>query len=583
LFSPRQLPPLRPDAASDLDRYRNWLAERDALVMGGPEGDGDALLPAGRTDVLLCLDHPVADLLRACVRSVVAQTHASWRLCAVQIGDVEVDCAQALHDELARAPSDHVIRLSVPEGTPQVEAMAVAFDNTSSATVLLLGQHDELAEDTLSLLGIALEADPSVRADVAYGDEDRFDRDGMPVHPILKPGWSPDLLLSTPYLGRPVLMRRSVINEVGGFRPLEDGDWEHDLHLRVTERAERVAQVAEVLCHRPVEDDTTGDETAAGSRAVIEALERRREIAEISVGPLPKSFTVRRAPESTPLVSVVIPFRDGAQFLRVCCDSVSATAEGVELELILVDNGSEEPETRTLLDHLSERPDVTVVSDPSPFNWAALNNDAISACNGEILVFLNNDIEATSPGWLSVMAGNALRPEVGVVGARLLYPTRRIQHVGVVVGLGGAAGHVLAGLSAEEPGYLGMALLGRDCSAVTGACLATRREVFDELGGFDETLGLDLNDIDYCLRAIQEGYRVTFEPLAELIHYESPSRGTSGSVSDILRFIQRWENLIALGDPHLNPHLTRLDSSCALRAPDEEEWWQNWRSTLERS
>ncbi len=247
---------------------------------------------------------------------------------------------------------------------------------------------------------------------------------------------------------------------------------------------------------------------------------------------------------------------------------------------MLVDNGSEDPETLTLLERLDGAPDTTVVTDDRPFNWAALNNGAMTAARGDVLVFVNNDVVAHADGWLDRLTAQALRPDVGAVGARLLYPVGRLQHGGMVVGLGGAAGHVLVGLPADQPGYLGMAVLTRECSAVTGACMATRRAVFDELGRFDEALGLDLNDVDFCLKAGRAGYRVLYEPLAELVHHESPSRGTSQSASDIRRFLGRWEDLLAAGDPYLNPNLTRTDASCALRGADEQERWQTWRSTL---
>ena len=174
-----------------------------------------------------------------------------------------------------------------------------------------------------------------------------------------------------------------------------------------------------------------------------------------------------------------------------------------------------------------------------------------------------------------------MRPDIGVVGARLLYPTHRVQHCGVVLGLGGAAGHHLVGLAADEPGYLNMAVLAREGAGVTGACLATRRDVFGRLGGFDESLGVDLNDIDYCLRAQRAGLRVLFDPDVELIHYESPSRGTAGDVKDIVRFVNRWRDSIVAGDPYLHPQLTRMDASCALRAPYETQWWLQWAASLE--
>jgi GT2 family glycosyltransferase len=262
---------------------------------------------------------------------------------------------------------------------------------------------------------------------------------------------------------------------------------------------------------------------------------------------------------------------------------VTATAGPVPIQLLLVDNGSVEPETQTLVERLADRPGVTVLRDDRPFNWAALNNTAASQARADVLLFLNNDVAVPAEGWLEALVRQCRRPEVGVVGARLLYPGGSVQHAGIVLGLGGAAGHVLVGLPGDEAGYLGMAVRCREVSAVTGACLMTRRQVFEELGGFDESLGLDLNDVDFCLRAGKLGYRVLYEPVAKLVHHESPSRGTSGSAPDIRRFVERWEKALLDGDPYLSPHLSRVHSSCSLAGADEGRWWQEWRSTLPTS
>jgi GT2 family glycosyltransferase len=531
--------------------------------------------------LLLVLDRPDPWWLRRCLRSVTGQTTGAWQLSIAVVDHSTPEIEAVLAEELGRLSPGQARFGMCPPGTGEAEATMTALARSTSPAVALLGPHDQLAPDALALLATAL-----TDADLAYGDEDRMDDEGLLSEPVLKPDWSPDFLLSRSYLGRPVALRRAVVEEAGGIRPLGGGDWEHDLLLRVTERTHRVTHVAEVLCHRRAGAGTYAEDghlDDTGSAAVTEALRRRGEAGQVEPGPLPGTWAVRRHPKGRPTVSAIVPFRDGAAFLRACVDSVIATADDVDLELVLVDNGSVEPETLTLVERFATREDVTVVHDDRPFNWAALNNAATDAARGDVLLFLNNDIEARRPGWLGVLAAHALRPDVAVAGARLLYPGGRVQHAGVVVGIGGAAGHVLVGLPGDRPGYLGMAVLARDCSAVTGACLATRRTVFDDLGRFDEDLGLDLNDIDFCLRARQRGMRVIYEPLAELVHYESPSRGTSGSVDDIARFIDRWEDLITAGDPFLNRNLTRVDSSCALRGPDEEGWWQDWRSTLGRS
>ncbi len=582
LFAPRDLPPLGPDVAADLPRYRTWVRQREAERLAGtvqptvarPPDAAVAPAPAV-SDIawLVVIDQPDPAALHRTVRSVAVQATDGWTLALAVVGDIDpaadADLARALDD----VPAGRSVVIELPPETRVADAAAAAFAASDAPAVALLDPGDELAPDATAILVGALAG-----ADVAYADEDRLGTGDGPTDPALKPDWSPELLLSTPYLGRPLVLRRVVVDAAGGIGTLVGGDWEHDLMLRAAETTDRIAHVAEVLYHRGPRLPATRPPIGPG--AVTEALARRGDDGSVQPSPLPGTWRVQRRARTRPSVSAIIPFRDGAAFLRTCVDSVSATAGDVDLELVLVDNGSVEPETRTLVERLTGRLDVVVVRDDRPFNWAALNNHAVDAARGDVLLFLNNDIEARHVGWLDVLAAQALRPEVGAVGARLLYPTGRVQHAGLVIGLGGAAGHVLVGLDGDAPGYLGMAVLTRDCSAVTGACLATRRAVFDDLGRFDVSLGLDLNDIDFCLRARRQGLRVVYEPLAELVHYESPSRGTSGSVDDIARFIDRWEGLVAAGDAFLNRHLTRLDSMCALRGPDEEGWWQAWRSTL---
>jgi GT2 family glycosyltransferase len=337
--------------------------------------------------------------------------------------------------------------------------------------------------------------------------------------------------------------------------------------------------VAEVLCHRLV----TPPDRQPDGRPVRAALSRRGEAAEVTPGPFAHTFRITRQPPAGIRSSIIIPFRDEPRFLRTCVDSIDATTSPESVELILVNNGSRQAETITLLDHLARRPHVRVMEDDRPFNWAQLNNAAAAQATGDILIFLNNDMEALQRGWHEALQVQALRPHVGAVGARLVYPDRRLQHCGVVLGLGGAAGHLFVGLGEEQGGYLNMARTTRECAAVTGACLATRRQVFDQLHGFDETLGVDLNDIDFCLRVQRAGMDVLCEMQAQLVHYESPSRGTAGDVRDIVHFIDRWSDSITSGDPYLNPLLTRVDSSCALRRPDESQWWQQWRASLASS
>lgn len=575
------LAPLRPDVAGDLPVYRTWRRERQAWRMaqtGWPSRSGPALA------VLMVIADPEPLWLRRSLQSVVGQSHRHWRLSLAMCGAPTDVVESVLSEELAGLDPARVSRATTAPDTPFADALALSFDGAAAPFVLVLGQHDELAPDAAALLGDAVADAP-----LAYGDEDRIDGVETAWQPALKPDWSPDLLLSTAYLGRPLLAKTTLVTESGGIRAVVDGDWEHDLMLRMTEHTDHVAHVAEVLYGRrspselgeaPARSGRRTGNGSVGPGAVTAAAIRRGEVGTVEPGPMPDTWHFRRTPPGGASVSAIVPFRDGAPFLRTCTDSVTATTDDIDLQFVLVDNGSVEPETLSLLERLETRHDVTVVRDDRSFNWAALNNAALDAARGEVLLFLNNDIEARRRGWLGVLAAQALRPDVAAVGARLLYPGGRVQHAGVVIGIG-AAGHTLVGLPADQPGYLGMAVLTRDCSAVTGACMATRRDLFEELGGFDEELGIDTNDIDFCLRARQRGYRILYEPLAELIHYESPSRGKTGTVPDIRRFMLRWDEQIENGDPFLNPHLTRLDGSCALRRPGEEEQLHQWRLTLQ--
>lgn len=553
LFAPPAPRPLRPDPAADLPRYRAWLARREAALLAAPP------VPAGpEIAVLLLVDRGDPDGLRRTLRSLGEQRSPRWRLSVTVLSSADTVLNGPLIDGLAELTPGMATVRTPAAPIDAADAMAMAIEEISCPACMFLEVGDVLAPGAIELLSAAL-----VDADAAYGDEDTLDDDGLTYNPVLKPDWSPELFCTWRYTGKPVALRIAPIVAAGGIRALSDGDWEHDLLFRVTERTSRVAHVAEVLCHsrRPWRRAAA----ATGPSAVSDALARREQPADVSPGPIPGTWRIRRHSATRSAVSVIVPFRDSTRLLRACVDSVQLTAgDDVDVQLVLVDNGSTEPETETLVEMLGDRPGVVVRRDDRPFNWATLNNSAVEGARGDVLVFLNDDVEAHQPGWLSMLVAQARRVEVGAVGARLCYPTGAVQHAGIVVGLGGITGHVLAGLPGHEPGYLGMAVLTRDVSAVTGACLATRRDVFERLGGFDESLRLDFNDVDYCLRARGRGYRVVYEAGAELVHHESPTRGTSGSVETAEAFLSRWGEYLSAGDPFLNKNLSRLDFSAAL-------------------
>jgi O-antigen biosynthesis protein len=567
LYAPRALPPLPPDVSQDPGLYAAWSRNREkerarrTRAARGPN---------------LCLVMPVAGVDQAAVQRTllsVRRQRGGWSLTVVtsedQLGEVGglVQARTGLRNRRR-------IRVLGAEGPCSLRAllhMGLAADRGLPRALIFPG--DVWAPDAVALLRAAL-----TPTNLVYADEDRELDDGTWAEPRFKPDFSPEFLLSSAYIGRPLAMGALVADHLPALVASDECALEHECALAAAQVAEDVVHIPEVLCHR---SDRVSVAAPTSLEHIREALGRSEPDATVVAGSAPGRYRiVRPGPTHVP-VSIVIPFRDQPRLLRTCVDSITATTRGqTNLEFVLIDNGSTDPETLSLVEQLGARSDVSVLTDTRPFNWAALNNAGARQARGEILLFLNNDIEAHQPGWLPALCAQALRPDVAAAGARLLYPDRRLQHCGLVVGLTGAAGHVLAGLAEADPGYLRMAVTARECSAVTGACLATRREVFAALEGFDQALGVDLNDVDYCLRAGVRGLRTMYEPAAELIHHESPSRGTAGGVGDIVQFIDRWKGYIADGDRYFNPHLTRADPSCRLAGPDEKDDWNRWYATL---
>jgi O-antigen biosynthesis protein len=512
---------------------------------------------------MLVGDAPAASVTRS-LRGLRAQTTPRWLLTLVATGPRRGELEPHVRSSLSWQARRRLRWVLAQPGTPLPELLRQGLRSQSDAPAALLFPGDVWAPDAVALLGGRMTPEG-----VVYADEDTQRDGGTPEMPRLKPDYSPDFLRSTGYVGRPLAIGSALLADVGAYEASDPSSLERECALDVCGRASSVIHLPEVLCHRESPAEVTGRDLMA-----------QAEHAPTRYG---ETVAVSAAAPPSHRVSILVPFRDEPQLLRVCVDSVTATTDDCDVEFVLIDNGSSDPETLTLVERLADRSDVRVLRDQRPFNWAALNNAGARLARGDLLLFLNNDVEAQRPGWLGALCSHAVRADVAAAGARLLYPDRRLQHCGIVVGMTGAAGHPLLGLAEGDPGYLNLATATRECSAVTGACLITRREVFERLEGFDETLGVDLNDVDYCLRAMTNGYRTVYEPRAELIHHESPSRGTAGGVGDIVRFLDRWKDYIARGDRYFNAHLTRTDQSCGLAGDDEEEAWNQWYVTVTKT
>lgn len=579
------------DAFHDTTRYRSWLEERHRLGVDAPLERPPTAVSFALAMAVCPDDEP--SFVRRCLDAVRAQRWDDWQLCVADGSHGDPVLGAIVAD--AAAADRRITTVPAPEGGPSADdahrarALHRALGMGGGDWSVILGAEDELDADALGAVAATIGTHPD--ATLVYSDEDQVDATGQRCAPQFKPDWAPDLLLSYGYVGGLLAVRTDVLRAVGGLRPELAGGACYDLMLRVTEQPGAVVHVPRVLYHRrlsargpqaafPPEPRTDG----GGRRALEDALERRSTPGRVEAGPLPRTYTVRYALRGSPLVSVIIPFRDQPGLTRLCVDSIRRDPGYDRYEIVLVDNDSAEPETAALVDRLSADPRVRVLEHPGAFNWSRINNVAAEHAAGDVLAFLNNDVEDRRGGWMRAMLEHAQRPEIGAVGARLLYPDGTLQHAGVVHGLGAIAAHVLSGIAGDDPGYLAAAAITRNWSAVTAAAMMCRREVFTSVGRFDEDLQVAFNDVDFCLRVTDAGFRILTTPCAELVHYESASRGFTGFYHDYQRFLARWLGRLVAGDPLFSPNLSRLHFGCVVRPVDEDERWETeLRSLLSSS
>jgi GT2 family glycosyltransferase len=504
--------------------------------------------------------------LRAAIDSVRGQLYPGWELCLVDDGSAARHVRPVL-EEYARVDDRvRLRRLEQNEGICGASNHALAL---ATGEFVAIADHDDvLAPDALFEVARRLDRDPGL--DFIYTDRDVIEAGGRRVRPFFKPDWSPDLLLSMNYVVHLTVFRRELVERVGGFRKGFEGAQDYDLVLRVTETTDRIGHIPRPLYSwgqapasvalRPGAKPYAHE---AGRRALEDALARRGIRGEVLDGlGAPYRYRVRRQIAGQPLVSILIPTKDNVRLLRRCLESLERRTAYRNVEILVIDNGSGKPRTLAYLRRLRHR----VLPFPHPFNFARMNNVAAAQARGEHLLFLNDDTRAIEPGWLDAMLEHSQRKEVGAVGAKLLFPGGTIQHAGVVVGIQGKAGHAFWGLPGDHPGYYDLPRVIRNTSAVTAACLMTRRAVFEELGGFDEAFEVAYNDVDLCLRLRERGYLVVYTPYAVLYHHQSASRGPYDPGKDdrperLLR--QRWRRVLEQGDPYYNPNLTleRFDFS----------------------
>ena len=558
-------------AGDRADAYARWVAlntpdERALRVLA----EVTRTLPIQpRISVITPVYNTPPHVLKACLESVRRQIYSEWEHCIVD----DASTSEATRTVLAQHAEDPRVRLVTLDRNQHVSiATNEALARATGDYVALLDHDDELPPEALAEVVRSLNAHPDT--DVIYSDEDKLDERGVRCDPFFKPDWSPELFLSYMYACHLLVLRRRIVDAVGGFREGFEGAQDYDLLLRVMQRTDRIHHIPRVLYHWRKGEGSTATAAStkpwaleAGRRALEDYGRRAGLDAEVMSGPHPGMYRVRRKVTGEPLVSVIIPTTgrsaDSTDLLAHCLRSLHRTSWS-HFEVVLAsDNRSLSDSVLAELRHL--RHTIVDYSGRGRFNFAQKINEAARHARGDHLLLLNDDVEVVAPEWLTSMLEYSQDPAVGAVGAKLLYPDGRLQHVGMLIGVCGVAAHAFHRYPGGDSGYAGSAVVARNCSAVTAACLLTRRTVFDELGGLIEAFPVDFNDVDFCLRVRMAGYRIVFTPYAQLIHHESASIGARvNSSAELARMREKW-GMALEHDPYYNPNLSRLFSDYRLK------------------
>ncbi len=559
--------------------YDKWLARRRELSAGYVQRVIDKLPRRPLISVLLPVYNPRVAWLRECLDSVLAQHYPNWQLCIADDASTDPAVGRVLSEYAARDSRVQVVQRQHNGHICAASNSALAL--AEGEFVALLDHDDCLAPQALFRVVEALHRHPD--AGLLYSDEDKLNESGERYDPHFKPQWNPDLLLAQNYLSHLGVYRTALVRELGGFREGFEGSQDHDLALRVTGQLspEQIVHLPHVLYHWRAGEGSTAlqggekdDTTRAGLAAVREHVQARVPEAEVVEGHYPNTYRVRwPLPEPRPLVSLLIPTRDRVEILKPCVDAILERTDYPHLEVLILDNQSRCTETLDYMRDVSNRDErVRVLRWNEPFNYSAINNYGALYARGEILGLVNNDIEPIHGDWLEEMVRQACRPEIGCVGAKLYYPNDTIQHGGVILGLGGVAGHSHKHFSIHHPGYFYRLHLAQNLSAVTAACLLVRKRIFEDVGGLDEeNLTIAFNDVDFCLKVREAGYRNLWTPYAELYHHESVSRGSDDNPekraradAEIAYMRSRWGKVLD-HDPAYNPNLTLAHEDFSLR------------------
>ncbi len=558
--------------------YPNWLARNEVLDIEAMTQEIATFHYQPKISIAMPVYNVEEKWLRLCIDSILNQVYTNWELCMADDASTDPNVKKILTEY---QQLDERIRVVFREQNGHIsEATNSALAIATGEFVALLDNDDELAINAFYEVVKVLNENPEL--DLIYSDEDKIDMDGNRSDPAFKPDWSPDLLFGTNYISHLGVYRRSILEEIGGFRKGYEGSQDYDLVLRFTEKTtkERITHIPKVLYYwrmlptsTAVDQGSKGYAFEAGLRALQDALVRRGINGHATHGAANGLYDVYYDIESEKLVSIIIPTKNGYKDVQRCVSSIIEKTTYQNYEIIMADNGSTDPKMHELYAEFEQQLPgrFFVESIDIPFNFSTINNRAAKKAHGEYLLFLNNDTEVITENWLTLMVSFAQQERIGCVGAKLLYPNNTVQHAGVILGLGGVAGHGHYGYPHGDLGYFGRLAINVNYSAVTAACLLMKKADFDAVGGFEEAFTVAFNDVDLCLKVQALGRDNVWLHEAELYHFESQTRGYDDKGKKKKRFEQekvmmeeKWGPLIE-NDPFYNPNLTRDIPNFSLR------------------
>lgn len=521
-----------------------------------------------KISVLVPLYNTPQKYLKQMIDSVINQTYSNWELCLADGSTDEFASVGAVCQEYAE--SDKRIKYVKLQKNLGISENTNACIDIATGDYIGLFDHDDLLHP--SVLFEVAKAINEQNADFIYTDEVTFANDKTSDITVcnFKPDFSPDTLRSYNYICHFSVFSKQLLDSVGRFRSECDGSQDYDLILRLTEKAEKIVHIQKALYFwRSHKTSTASDISAkpyiidAAHKALEDHLERVGLDGSVEDGCVPSVYRIKYEIKGNPLVSIIIPNKDHIDDLDKCITSVLTKSTYRNFEIIVVENNSTEKETFEYYKTLEKYPNIKILYWDKAFNYSAINNFAAQKAKGDYILLLNNDVEIITPEWLEEMLMFAQRDDVAAVGAKLYYPDDTVQHAGVILGIGGVAGHGHKGIARNAYGYMTRACIAQNLSACTAACLLIDANVYREVEGLDEGYAVAFNDVDLCMKIRQKGYLLVFTPYAELYHYESKSRGVEDTPEkqerfsrEVKRFFSKWDKELKQGDPYYNPNLT---------------------------